>query len=107
MSSLRPIYNYPVVPEESDRYLRCKTKPVTRAELKNDLRTSVFIYSPNDEVLIKAMLDYGFTSTAYFYNKLWIRTPDGQEIPGGMAAIQRLADAGIYLYRRFRTWRSC
>ncbi len=98
MSSLRPIYNYPVVPEESERYLRCKTKPVSRAELKCDLRTSTFVYSPNDKVLIKAMLDYGFTSTTYFYNKLWIRTDDGEEVPGGMETIQRLADAGIYLH---------
>ncbi|MSS71182.1 MAG: hypothetical protein EXS64_06815 [Candidatus Latescibacteria bacterium] len=95
---MRPIHNYPVVPEAGEHYRRCSTKPVTRAELKCDLRTAVFLYSPKDEIFLKALLEYGFSSSTYFYTQLWLRTPDGQEIPGGMENLRKLAEAGIYLF---------
>ena len=95
---MRPIHNHPVVPEAGERYQRCRVKPVTRAEMRCDFRTAIFLYSPKDEVDLKALLEYGFASSAYFYTKLWIRGGDGEEVRGGREGLERMAEARIYLF---------
>lgn len=54
---MRPIHNYPVVPEEGEHSRRSRTRPVTRSELKCDFRTAIFLYSPKDEIDLKALLE--------------------------------------------------
>jgi len=102
---MRPIHNHPVVPEAGEHYQRCRVKPVTRAELRCDFRTGIFIYEPSDEDHVKAVLEYGITSTLFFYTNslrknagVWIKTADGREVPNGIASLRKLADAGVYLH---------
>ena len=96
-SRLRPIHNYPVVPEEGERDLRGQHKPLTRAEMKCDFRTAIFVKHPDSQACLQGLLEYGIASVIQVYSRYFYKTNDGRLHPGWRENFKKLADAGIYI----------
>ena len=94
---LRPIYNHPVVPEEGERYKGCAHKPLTRAEMKCDFRTAIFVKHPDSQVCLQGLLEYKIASVIQVYSRYFYKTNDGRLHPGWRENFKKLADAGIYI----------
>ena len=95
--TLRSIYNYPVVPEESEHYQQSEHKPLTRREMKCDFRNAIFMKHPDSQACWQALLDYKLASCIFCYTTHWIKTTDGRMIHGWRENFKKLADAGVYL----------
>jgi hypothetical protein len=97
MSLKRPLYNFPVVPEQSEQFQQCKYKPLTRAEWKCDFRHTLMMKHTDSQTVWEAILTYKMASCVQLYSRYAMKAVDGRETPFWRETMKKLSDAGIYI----------